>query len=108
MQKGDGFVYYSPSIAMGKKDGFQSFTAIGIVKSGDIYSFKMSDDFIPSRCDVDYFENNIDIKMSEIRSKLSFTNEKNLSFLRAGHIEIPFDDFELLLKAMVHDVETKT
>src|SRR5207237_446143 len=54
MNAGDGFVYYSPVITFGGKDKLQAFTAIGVVRTGEVYQVKMSPDFHPFRCDVDF------------------------------------------------------
>jgi hypothetical protein len=55
MKAGDAFVYYSPTITFGGKDKLQAFTAIGTVRTGEVYQFEMSSDFKPFRCDVDFF-----------------------------------------------------
>ncbi|WP_309679012.1 EVE domain-containing protein [Polaromonas sp.] len=51
---GDRVAYYSPSIAFGARDGFQSFVSIGVVQPGQPYAFDMGGGFVPYRRDVAY------------------------------------------------------
>ena len=55
VQPGDSVAYYSPTVAMGAKDGFQSFVSIGIVQPGEPYAFDMGG-FVPYRRDVKYLK----------------------------------------------------
>ena len=54
IQPGDRIAYYSPSVVLGQKDQFQSFTAIGTVRRGEIYQGDMGEGFTPFRRDVDW------------------------------------------------------
>ena len=53
VQPGDRVAYYSPTLTMGAKDGFQSFVSIGIVQPGEPYAFDMGG-FVPYRRNVKY------------------------------------------------------
>jgi hypothetical protein len=51
---GDGLLIYSPKTAYPDGETLQAFTAIGIVRSGEIYQVEMSPDFKPYRMDVGF------------------------------------------------------
>ena len=53
VQPGDRVAYYSPTVTLGAKDGFQSFVSIGIVQPGEPYAFDMGG-FVPYRRNVKY------------------------------------------------------
>lgn len=55
MQPGDRVAYYSPTVTLGAKDGFQSFVSIGIVQPGEPYAFDMGG-FVPYRRNVKYLK----------------------------------------------------
>ena len=55
VQPGDRVAYYSPTVTMGAKDGFQSFVSIGIVQPGEPYAFDMGG-FVPFRRNVNYLK----------------------------------------------------
>lgn len=96
MQPGDGIVYYSPSEQMGVKDGFQSFTAIGVIKPGVPYQGYMASDFQPFRRDVDW----LDTPEQPIRPLLDWldmTQDKNWGYgLRFGVLELSLADYDFL------------
>ncbi len=48
----DRVIYYSPTLEFRGREKFQMFTAIGIVKPGEPYSFDMGGGFRPFRRDV--------------------------------------------------------
>ena len=52
IKPGDRVVYYSPTVEFGGKNKLQAFTAIGIVKAGEPYSFNTEEGFCPFRRDV--------------------------------------------------------
>ncbi len=100
MSAGDGIVYYSPSQRMGDKDGFQSFTAIGVIKPREPYQFEMLQGFTPWRRDVDWFDS-AEQPIKPLLDWLDFTQAKNWGYaLRLGVIEIPAVDFEFLQHVM--------
>jgi hypothetical protein len=56
MRKGDFVVYYSGKKTMGKADKCQEFTALGKVWDDDIYHLQVSEDFCPSRRNIEFFQ----------------------------------------------------
>lgn len=101
MKEGDWLIYYSPRDAYPDGKLLRSFTAIGKVKSGNIYPYQMAPNFIPYRLDIDYYPCH-KIGFYDIKSKLEFVQEtKHLGFLfRRGHFEISKKDFLAIAQAM--------
>lgn len=87
LKKGDWLIYYSPGEIMGCSN-LQAFTAVGIVADDHIYQFKMS-------------ENSKDVLISQIKTQLGFTQNKNWGYnLRRGLVELTKDDFFIITTAM--------
>ncbi len=100
MKPGDGIVYYSPSVEMGAKDGFQSFTAIGRIKDGEPYRGYMSDGFQPFRRDVDWLDGH-ELPIRPMIDRLDLTRDKNWGYsLRFGVLELSAGDFATIGEAM--------
>ena len=100
MAPGDGIVCYSPSRAMGEKDGFQSFTAIGRVAQGRPYQAEVSPDVKPWRRDVDWMPA-VEHPIAPLKEWLEFTTDKNWGYrLRLGYLEILKVDFDFLVHVM--------
>ncbi|MBX7067436.1 MAG: EVE domain-containing protein [Parachlamydiales bacterium] len=101
MSEGDGMIYYSPTYHFGGNDPCRCFTAIGVVEKGDPYLFKMAEDFIPWRKNIQFFEAN-DAPIGPLLVKLTFIKDKKKwGFpFRRGSFEIPQIDFELIAKSM--------
>ncbi len=101
MSKEDFLIYYSPKISMDGKEPLQKFTAVGKIKTGEIYTFDMGGGFIPYRCDINYYPCE-EVSIHELLKDLTFiTNPKSWGYpFRFGHFEIPKQDFELIAKAM--------
>lgn len=103
MSKGDFVVYYSGKQTLGKPGKCQEFTALGKVLDDDTYSFKVSENFCPSR-------RNIEFLLSEDTSILPLIND--LEFIqskkswgypfRIGFFEINQHDFDLISTQMLH------
>ncbi|HEY0122624.1 MAG TPA: EVE domain-containing protein [Rhizobium sp.] len=104
IKPGDGVVYYSPSVVMGEKDGFQSFTAIGYVRDGEPYQGEMSSGKAYRR-DVDW----LDVPEQPIRPLLEwldFTQDKNWGYkLRFGLVPFGQSDFEFLQEILTSELE---
>jgi hypothetical protein len=98
---GDGIAYYSPTRAMGVKDGLQSFTAIGTVAAGEPYRGEMGGGFMPFRRDVAWHAA-IPAAIKPLLDRLELTAGKpNWGYaLRFGLIEIVAADFALIAEAM--------
>lgn len=101
MKEGDWLVYYSPKTAYPNGRPLQSFTAIGQVKTGEVYQFEMSPQFIPYRIDIDY-KNCHNTSYAALKHMLFFTKDKvNVGLLfRRGHFEINKEDFIIIANAM--------
>ncbi|WP_338751267.1 EVE domain-containing protein [Bacillus sp. FJAT-52991] len=101
MKQGDWIIYYSPKTSYPNGKPLKYFTAIGKIKSGEVYQFQMSPEFIPFRVDVDYVECRA-ISFDQIKSKLNFyqtTSNVGLLF-RRGHFEVSKEDFLTIIKEM--------
>ena len=108
MQPGDWIIYYSPKELFGGNVPCRKFTAIGKVKTGEPYLYKMSEDFIPWRRDVQFYPAQ-EIAIQSLLAKLSFTkNSKNWGFIfRRGFFEITPDDFQIIAAAMGVPIDGK-
>ena len=101
IKPGDCVAYYSPAINMGDKSKFQTFTALGIVKPGDPYSFDMGTGFCPYRRDVHWY-NSVDAHIAPLLEKLEFTaGQRNWGYqLRFGFFQISATDMRDIAAAM--------
>ncbi|MBA3816029.1 MAG: EVE domain-containing protein [Parachlamydiaceae bacterium] len=101
MSEGDWIIYYSPTFSFGGKDACRRFTAIGTIDSGDLYTFEMSEDFIPWRRNVSFLKSK-EVLIEPLLEDLSFIKDKKKwGFpFRRGSFEIPNKDFELIAKRM--------
>jgi hypothetical protein len=101
MQEGDWIVYYSPTLKFGGKEACQCFTAIGKIKSGQPYTFAMSEDFVPWRRDVAFLTSE-DAPIRPLITSLSFIHDKNRwGFpFRKGCFEISANDFNIIAQGM--------
>lgn len=106
---GDWIIYYSPKEIFGQNQPCRMFTAIGNVKDKEPYQYKISEDFIPWRRDVNYFKA-LDIAIEPLIDKLSFIkNKKNWGFIfRFGLFQIPKHDFQTIASAMGIEIERET
>ncbi|MDL2397403.1 EVE domain-containing protein [Rhizobium mayense] len=104
VKPGDGIVYYSPSLTMGDKDGFQSFTAIGYVRDGEPYPAQM-DCGKAYRRDVDWLDAP-EQPLRPLLGWLDFTQDKNWGYrLRSGLVAFGESDFEFLQEIMTSELE---
>jgi hypothetical protein len=100
MRKGDWLIYYSPKMSFEGQEKCQAFTAIGKVKTGEVYQVEMAPGFCPYRIDVDYYPCR-EVPIADLLSDLQFAQGKNWGFmLRRGLFEIIPQDFTLIAKAM--------
>ena len=98
---GDGLAMYSPRISYPDGAPLQAFTAIGVVRTGEVYQVEMSADFRPYRVDVDFVE----AKEAPVRPlirHLSFIKDKDHwgAAFRFGQLRVPAADFGLIARAM--------
>ena len=105
MKAGDGLVYYSPRDAYPDGAPLQAFTALGFIRTGDVYAYDVTADgvpgFVPWRIDVDY----VDTQITSIRpliTQLDFIKDKTHwgAAFRFGQIKIGKDDFDRIARAM--------
>jgi hypothetical protein len=98
---GDRLAIYSPRTTYPDGTPLQAFTALGIIKTGDVYQVEMSTDFKPYRVDVRF----LNVKETPIKplvEHLSFIKDKRHwgAAFRFGQLRIPETDFELIAQAM--------
>jgi hypothetical protein len=98
---GDGLIFYSPRLSYPDGEAYQKFTAISVIKSGEVYQFDMGDGFMPYRLDVDYLPC-AEAPVKALIDKLSFIKNKHswgMTF-RFGYLRIPEADFRLIADSM--------
>ena len=101
VREGDGFVFYSPRESHPDGAPLQAFTAIGTVRTGEVYQADMGGGFMPFRVDIDF----VRCKPAPIRpmiESLAFISDKKHwgAAFRYGFIEIPQEDFERIAESM--------
>jgi len=105
MKAGDGLIYYSPREAYPDGAPLQAFTALGFIRSGDVYAHDMTPDgvpgFVPWRIDVDYQA----VQSAPIKpliGQLDFIADKTHwgAAFRFGQVKISEADFQKIAKAM--------
>jgi hypothetical protein len=105
MKAGDGLVYYSPREAYPDGAPLQAFTALGFIRSGEVYAHDMTHDgvpgFVPWRIDVDYQA----VQCAPIKpllAQLEFITDKTHwgAVFRFGQIKISEADFRRIAAAM--------
>ena len=98
---GDGLIMYSPRTSYPDGEVLQTFTAIGIITSGEIYQVEMSPDFNPYRVDVEFLKCH-EAPIKPLIDELAFIKSKTHwgAAFRFGQLRIPAQDFKLIAKAM--------
>ena len=101
LKAGDGFVYYSPKTSYPDGEPLQMFTAIAIVKAGEVYQGDMGADFHPFRLDVNYLPAR-ETPIRPLIDKLSFIKDKTHwgAAFRFGNLKVPAQDFKIIAQAM--------
>jgi len=101
LRAGDGLLIYSPKTAYPDGEVLQSFTAIGVVTSGEIYQVEMSPDFQPHRTDVQFMPCE-EAWIRPLIDELSFIKSKSHwgAAFRFGLLKVPAADFVLIAEAM--------
>lgn len=102
MRKGDFVIYYSGKQTMGKTEKCQQFTAIGKVTDDEIYQFQVSEDFCPSRRNIEFLPAR-DISILPLIDALDFIpDKKSWGYpFRFGFFEIKQQDFKLISSQML-------
>src|SRR5262245_2993508 len=90
LRAGDGMLRYAPRTDYPDGTVLQTFTAIGMVTSGEIYQVEMSSDFKPFRVDVQ-FQKCREAPIKPLIDQLSFIKNKTHwgAAFRFGQLEIP-------------------
>lgn len=101
MKKGDFILYYSGKQTMGKPDKCQEFTALGKVIDDETYKVQVSEDFCPSRRNIEFLNCN-DTSILPLINDLDFIqNKKSWGYpFRFGILEINKHDFDLISSKM--------
>jgi hypothetical protein len=102
MRKGDFIICYSGKQTMGKAAVCQQFTAIGKVIDDETYPFQVSEDFCPSRRNIEFLSAR-DVSILPLIGDLDFIpNKKSWGYpFRFGFFEIEQHDFDLISSQML-------
>ena len=105
MRAGDGLAYYSPKTDYPDGEPLQAFTAVGVVRTGDVYQADMGGGFEPFRVDVDWLPCD-EAPIRPLPEPLSFIRDPAHwgAAFRFGHLEVPEADFRLIAGAMGADL----
>ena len=97
----DGVVFYSPRTSYPDGEPLQAFTAIGRVKTGEVYQVEMEPGFVPWRRNVEFVEC-VHTPIRPLIDQLRFIKNKQRwgYVFRFGLFEISERDFELIKRAM--------
>lgn len=105
MKAGDGLIYYSPREAYPDGAPLHAFTALGFIRTGDVYAHDMTPDgvpgFVPWRIDVDYRTVQTAL-IKPLIAQLDFITDKTHwgAVFRYGQIKISEADFRRIAQAM--------
>jgi hypothetical protein len=104
MRAGDGILYYSPKTDYPDGDTLQAFTAVGVVRTGEVYQADMGGGFEPFRVDVDWAAC-AEAPIRPLLGSLSFIRDAAHwgAAFRFGHLEVPEADFRRIADAMGAD-----
>ena len=105
MKTGDWLIYYSPKQSFGGNQPCRSFTAIGKIKTGNVYQVEMAPKFIPFRLDVAFLACT-EVPVSKLMDELELTSDKRGwgMKLRRGLVELSEHDFTIIAQAMEYAV----
>jgi predicted RNA-binding protein len=101
LKAGDMLAMYSPRESYPDGAALQAFTAIGTIRSGEVYQVEMSPEFKPYRVDVEFFAC-LNAPIKPLVERLSFIKSKTHwgAAFRFGYIKVPEADFALIADAM--------
>ena len=102
MSVNDGVICYSPKQTYSGDEILKAFTAIGRVTADEVYQYKMSEDFIPYRRNIEWLKCR-ETPIAPLIDNLAFIeNKKAWGYkFRFGFFEIPERDFKLIGEKMV-------
>jgi hypothetical protein len=101
LRAGDRIAMYSPRASYPDGPPLQAFTAIGVVRTGQVYQVEMTPDFNPHRVDVDFFTA-CDAPIKPLIGALGFIRDKTHwgAAFRFGYVKVPSPDFRIIAAAM--------
>ena len=102
MKKGDFVIYYSGKQTLGKPEKCQEFTALGKVADDEIYQVQVSEDFCPSRRNIQFLSCK-DTSILPLINDLQFIqNKKRWGYpFRFGILEVNKHDFDVISSQML-------
>jgi len=97
----DCIIFYSPKLYFEGKEPLRKFTAVAMVKSGEMYKGQMAGDFEPYRRNVEFLQC-VEADIRPLIPKMSFIRKKeSWGFVfKFGSFEIPKEDFDKIAKSM--------
>ena len=100
----DWVICYSPKQSYSGNAVLQAFTAIGQAADDEVYQYKMSDDFIPYRRNINYNACK-EVPIAPLIEKLDFIkNKQSWGYqFRFGFFEIPEQDFNIIKSEMINE-----
>ena len=106
LRTNDWVIFYSPKVTYEGDEKLQAFTAIGQVADEKLYQYKMSEDFIPYRRNMNYYPCK-DVPIVPLIGSLDFiTDKRGWGYrFRFGFIEIDEHDFNLIRGKMLSDIK---
>jgi hypothetical protein len=98
----DWVIFYSPKVTYEGDEKLQAFTAIGQVADENLYQFKMTEDFIPYRRNMNYARCK-EVPIVPLIGSLDFIRDKKAwgYRFRFGFLEIDEHDFNLISGKML-------
>jgi hypothetical protein len=101
----DRVALYSPAQQFGARDPLQAFTAIGVVKDGELYAFDMGDGFVPYRRDVRFAQADA-TPIRPLLDALAFAQPRASwgAKFRYGLFTVGDDDLRVIATAMHADL----
>jgi predicted RNA-binding protein len=102
IKEGDWIIFYSPKLTMNGDEKLQAFTAIGQASDDQVYQHKMSNDFIPYRRNMKFYDC-AETPIIPLVNDLDFIQNKNSWGypFRFGFFEIGEHDFKLLKEKLL-------
>ena len=102
MKAGDYLLCYCHKETFEGNTRYQKFLGLGQITSGDVYQYRMNEEFQPFRIDVTFVLPVTETDIHPLIQRLSFIKDKihwGYQF-RYGHLEINESDFDLIVKSM--------
>jgi hypothetical protein len=102
----DWIIYYSSKLHYGQPEPCQAFTAVGQIKTGDVYTAQMANNFEPARREVAFYDCE-EVAIRPLIPQLNFIQDKQHwgTMFRFGFFEITQADFETIAQQMLPESE---